>query len=227
LNPLCARLEEVYLQIAAAERLAGRAPGTVQILAVSKDQPAETVKQASLCGQSEFGESYVQEATVKIAALKDQPIDWHFIGRIQGNKAVTVAREFAWAHAIDRFRVARRLHEKRPASLPPLNICLQVNFTGEASKAGVGPKEVLPLAEQVMSLSNLRLRGLMTIGAPDLDREAQLRAFQKVKAAYDELNQRGFMCDTLSMGMSSDFHAAIAAGATLVRLGQVIFGVRS
>jgi pyridoxal phosphate enzyme (YggS family) len=207
-----------------------RAPGSVRLLAVSKTFGAEVVIDAADAGQASFGENYLQEALEKqqaVHALRpDLRLEWHFIGPIQSNKTRPIAEHFAWVHAIDREKIARRLSEQRPASLPPLNICLQVNVSGEASKSGVAPPEVLALAQAVATLPGLRLRGLMAIPEPANDFESQRQPFALLRTLQQQLTEAGIPTDTLSMGMSADMDAAIAEGATIVRIGTAIFGKR-
>lgn len=207
-----------------------RAPGSVRLLAVSKTFGAEVVIDAADAGQASFGENYLQEALDKqqaVHALRpDLRLEWHFIGPIQSNKTRPIAEHFAWVHAIDREKIARRLSEQRPASLPPLNICLQVNVSGEASKSGVAPPEVLALAQAVATLPGLRLRGLMAIPEPANDFESQRQPFALLRTLQQQLTEAGIPTDTLSMGMSADMDAAIAEGATIVRIGTAIFGKR-
>lgn len=207
-----------------------RAPGSVRLLAVSKTFGAEVVIDAADAGQASFGENYLQEALEKqqaVHALRpDLRLEWHFIGPIQSNKTRPIAEHFAWVHALDREKIARRLSEQRPASLPPLNICLQVNVSGEASKSGVAPPEVLALAQAVATLPGLRLRGLMAIPEPANDFESQRQPFALLRTLQQQLTEAGIPTDTLSMGMSADMDAAIAEGATIVRIGTAIFGKR-
>ncbi|WP_035383353.1 YggS family pyridoxal phosphate-dependent enzyme [Ferriphaselus sp. R-1] len=218
--------QAVHAAIAAAARAAGRDPATVDLLAVSKTFPASAVREAYAVGQRAFGENYVQEAVEKMAELADLPIEWHFIGPIQSNKTRSIAEHFAWVHGVDRPKIAARLSEQRPAGLPPLNICLQVNISGEDSKSGVRPGEVEALAQAIAGLPNLRLRGLMAIPAP-ASGETERAPFARMRELQQQLNAHGFRLDTLSMGMSHDFAAAIHEGATLVRVGTAIFGPRN
>lgn len=220
-------LQAIRLAITQAAQAAQRDPASVALLAVSKTFPAEAVRAAYAAGQCAFGENYVQEALDKIAALRDLPLEWHFIGPIQGNKTRAIAEHFAWVHGVDRLKIAERLSAQRPAHLPPLNICLQVNVSGEDSKSGVAPHEVEALALQLAQLPNLKLRGLMAIPAPADDPAIQRRPFARMKGLLQQVNTRGLQLDTLSMGMSHDFPAAIAEGATIVRIGTAIFGGRS
>ena len=223
-------LAQVRSRIEKACAAAGRNVDGVTLLAVSKTQPAAAVRQAAEAGQRAFGENYVQEALDKIAALADLrgQLEWHLIGPLQSNKTRPVAEAFDWVHSVDRLKIAQRLAEQRPAGLPPLQVCLQVNISGEGSKNGLAPAEVPALARAVAALpaDRLRLRGLMAIPEPAADdaaRRAPHRALRELLAA---LNDGGLALDTLSMGMSADLEAAIAEGATLVRVGTAIFGSR-
>ncbi len=215
-------------RIAAAERRFGRQPGSVTLLAASKTRPAEDIEEASRSGQRVFGESYVQEALGKIAALTDPSLEleWHFIGPIQTNKTRSIAENFDWVQSVDRLKVARRLSVQRPERLGPLNVCIQVNISGESTKAGVSLPKAASLAEAVASLEHLRLRGLMTLPAPSRDFELQRQPFRALRLLLDDLNALGLSLDTLSMGMTQDLEAAIAEGATIVRVGTGIFGPR-
>jgi len=226
MTSISANLQAVRGRIAAAARAVGRDPESVHLLAVSKTWPVESVREAAHAGQRAFGENYVQEGVAKIAALAAMELDWHFIGPLQSNKTRLVAGHFHWVHSIDRLKLAERLSAQRDAFLPPLQACIQVNVSGEASKGGVAPDEVAALAAAVAALPRLRLRGLMCIPEPDGD-AAQLRArFAMLRELRDALNRSGFELDTLSMGMSHDLEAAIAEGATIVRVGTAIFGAR-
>jgi len=220
-------LQAITARISAAATAAGRALEDIQLVAVSKTFPPEDIRAAFACGQRAFGESYVQEALEKINDLNDLPLEWHFIGPIQSNKTRAIAETFQWVHSVDRLRVAQRLSDARPALLPPLQVCLQVNISGEASKSGVAAAEVALLAEQVSHLSNVRLRGLMTVPRPTDDQEAQRAAFRSMRELLDSLRARGIALDTLSMGMSDDLEAAIQEGATIIRVGRAIFGERA
>jgi len=204
----------------------GRDAETIGLIAVSKTRPASDIREAFAHGQRRFGESYLQEASDKIAALTDCAIEWHFIGPLQSNKTRQIAGHFDWVHSINRLKIARRLSEQRPATLPPLNICLQVNISGEASKSGLTLEALLPTALAVVELPRLRLRGLMAIPSPSKDSRQQFRDFSAVAAAQQHLLDHGLELDTLSMGMSADLEAAIRAGATLIRVGTAIFGER-
>jgi pyridoxal phosphate enzyme (YggS family) len=197
---------------------------------VSKTFPAQAVLDAMAAGQMAFGENYLQEALDKIASVAqaqpDAAVEWHFIGPIQSNKTRPIAASFAWVHTVDRLKIAQRLSEQRPPELGPLNICLQVNISGEASKSGASPEELPALAREVAQLPNLRLRGLMAIPEPTTDVAEQRAAFARVRALFDALRAEGLALDTLSMGMSGDLAPAIAEGATIVRVGSAIFGKR-
>jgi len=229
-SPLQARLAAVNERIAAACVRAGREPGSVTLVAVSKTFPAQMVREAAAAGQRHFGENYVQESVEKIAEMSgNDGVDsliWHFIGPIQSNKTRPIAQNFQWVHTIDREKVARRLSEQREARLPALQVCIEVNVSGEASKSGVNPEELQALADAVATLPRLRLRGLMAIPEPTTDEALARRRFARLRELRDALNGRGHRMDTLSMGMSADMDAAIAEGATLVRIGTAIFGER-
>ncbi|MFT4650898.1 MAG: pyridoxal phosphate enzyme (YggS family) [Polaribacter sp.] len=198
----------------------------IGLLAVSKRKPSTDIREAYRCGQREFGENYLQEAQQKIQDLADLDICWHFIGAIQSNKTRVIAEHFDWVHCVDRLKIAQRLSEQRPASLPPLNICIQVNVDLEESKAGIPLEQVPALSQQIALLPNVRLRGLMSIPAPSADVESQRKPFAKLRQAFEQMQNSGIACDTLSMGMSHDIEAAIAEGSTLVRIGTAIFGER-
>ena len=219
-------LQAVQARIATAIQAAGREPGCVELLAVSKTFPAAAVAAAANAGQRAFGESYVQEALPKLAALRDLSLTWHFIGPLQRNKTQAVAQHFDWVHSVDRLIIAQRLNDARPASMPPLNICLQVNISEETSKSGVTPAELSALAHAVAALPRLRLRGLMTIPRGGVDTATQHAQFARLRALQTELIALGIPLDTLSMGMSDDLEIAIAEGATLVRVGSALFGTR-
>ncbi len=222
-------LASIRQRIAAAEARYGRPAGSVHLLAVSKTWPASRLREAFAAGQRSFGESYVQEAKAKMAALAGLEVEWHFIGPIQSNKTRDIAALCQWVHSVDRFKIARRLHEQRPAHLPPLQVCLQVNISGEASKGGISPAAmdtVRALADAVAGLSRLRLRGLMAIPAPAAAFHAQRAAFRRLRTLQEMLIAAGHSLDTLSMGMSNDLEAAIAEGATIVRVGRAVFGER-
>ncbi len=219
-------LQAARQRIALAAAAAGRPGAGIQLLAVSKTFPAAAVRQAYAAGQRAFGESYVQEAVGKVEALNDLPLKWHFIGPIQSNKTRPIAESFAWVHSLDRARIADRLSAGRPSSLPDLQVCLQVNISGEASKSGVAPEDLPALARYVQALPRLKLRGLMAIPEPTGDPVKQRLAFVRLRQLLEQLNAEGFQLDTLSMGMSDDLEAAIAEGATIVRVGSAIFGER-
>jgi pyridoxal phosphate enzyme (YggS family) len=220
-------LARVREQISELETRYGRVPDSVRLLAVSKTKPASLVREAYTAGQSAFGENHLQDAGPKLDALADLDIEWHFIGAIQSNKTRPIAERFAWVHGIDRRKIARRLNDQRPGSAPPLQVCLQINVSGEATKSGVTPHEAVGLASEVAAMPRLQLRGLMAIPAPTGDLAAQREPFRRLRELLDALNQRGLALDTLSMGMSADIEAAIAEGATIVRIGTAIFGPRS
>ncbi len=221
------RLLAVRARIDAACQAANRNPQAVTLLAVSKTFGPDAVREAYAAGQTVFGENYIQEAVEKIAALRDLPLQWHCIGPIQSNKTRLVAEHFDWVHTIDRLKIAQRLSEQRPAHLPPLQLCLQVNVDGGDNKSGVPPQEALALAKQVAALPNVRLRGVMSIPEPAPDFIAALASLTAVRAVFDALNAEGLGLDTLSIGMSADLEAAIHAGSTMVRVGSAIFGGRS
>ena len=210
-----------------AEAASGRAPGSVELLAVSKTQGSDKIRQAWEAGQRMFGESYLQEAVEKVRQLRDLAIEWHFIGRIQSNKTRTIAEHFAWVHGLSNAKHARRLSEQRPAQLSPLNACVQVNVSGEASKGGLEPDAVAAFLEHCGELPGLRIRGLMAIPAPANSPEAQHAPLRALRELRDRLAQSGLPLQTLSMGMSADLEAAVAEGATIVRIGTAIFGPRN
>jgi hypothetical protein len=219
-------LQVVRARIVAAAKAAGREPGDIALLAVSKTFAAGAVRAAYAARQREFGENYVQEGLEKIAALSALPLIWHFIGPIQSNKTRAIAEHFDWVHSVTREKIALRLAQARPPELGPLDICLQVNVSGETSKSGVAPEEVRPLAEAVRALPRLRLRGLMAVPEPSDDIGLQRRRFRGLRLLLEQLNTAGFRLDTLSMGMSQDLEAAVKEGATIVRVGTAIFGER-
>jgi pyridoxal phosphate enzyme (YggS family) len=219
-------ITRLRVQIQAACQAAGRAPDSVQLLAVSKTWGTDAVRQAHAAGQTAFGENYIQEAVDKINALRDLPLQWHCIGPIQSNKTRLVAEHFDWVHSIDRLKIAQRLSEQRPPELPPLQVCIQVNVDGGETKSGVSPKDLPELALAVAALPRLQLRGLMTIPEP-AETDAQMRAVHRqAKDLFEQLRAQGLPLDTLSMGMSADMAAAIAEGSTMVRVGTAIFGQR-
>lgn len=215
-------------RLESALQKAGRGRDEAQLLAVSKTKPAALIRAAYAAGQRQFGENYLQEALDKQRELADLDIVWHFIGPLQSNKTRAAAEHFAWVHTIDRAKIATRLNDQRPAALGLLDVCLQVNVSGEASKSGVAPAQLEELAAHVVTLPNLRLRGLMAIPAAAEDHAAQRRPFRVLRELLEQLRRRypEQTLDTLSMGMSGDFEAAVAEGATLIRLGTAIFGAR-
>lgn len=221
------RLRAVQDRIAQAASVAGRKPYDVNLLAVSKTFDADAVRTLATCGQREFGENYLQEALAKQAQLIDLQLVWHFIGPIQSNKTRSIAENFSWVHSVDRLKIAERLSAQRPADLPPLQVCIELNVSGEISKGGVTLMELPALADAVAALPRLQLRGLMAIPAPAPDVAGQRAAFRQVHEAFEGLNTRGHVLDTLSMGMSSDLEAAILEGATIVRVGTALFGERN
>lgn len=226
MTAILSNLQAVKMAVVRAARAAGRSEDEVRLLAVSKTFAAEAVREAYHAGQLAFGENYLQEALDKIEALRDLPLEWHFIGPVQSNKTRPIAEHFAWVHSVDRLKIAGRLSAQRPPGLPPLNICLEVNVSGEASKSGVAPAELLPLARAVAALPRIRLRGLMAIPAPAADEDAQRAPCAQLRRLLEDLQRQGLPLDTLSMGMSHDFAAAIREGATIVRIGTAIFGAR-
>ena len=230
MTTISAKLQAVSARIDAATERYGRPSGTVTLLAVSKTWPAAAVRVAFAAGQRLFGENYVQEGVDKADELVDlaaHGLQWHFIGPLQSNKTRRVAEVFDWVHSIDRLKIAERLAEQRPANRTPLQVCLQVNVSGESTKSGVALTEVATLARAVAQLPGLALRGLMAIPAPTDDFTQQRLAFSRLRQCFEQLNADGLQLDTLSMGMSDDLEAAIAEGATLVRVGSAIFGERT
>jgi PLP dependent protein len=226
MTTIAARVQAVRSRIDAAAITAGRSPADIRLIAVSKTFPPAAIAEAYAAGQVAFGENYLQEAVGKIATLSDLRLEWHYIGPIQSNKTRQIAEQFHWVHGVDRLKIAERLSSSRPASLPPLEICIQVNVSGEESKSGVRPDEVLALATAVSPLTGIRLRGLMAIPEPTPDIVLQRSRFRQIRELKDEIFSRGIALDTLSMGMSDDLEAAIAEGTTLVRVGRAIFGER-
>jgi pyridoxal phosphate enzyme (YggS family) len=231
MSTIAHKLQAVHATISTASKAAGRDPGAVQLLAVSKTFPADAVLEAVGAGQRAFGENYLQEALDKIAAVNaampTEQVEWHFIGPIQSNKTRPIAASFAWVHTVERLKIAQRLSEQRPAGLAPLNVCIQVNISGEASKSGATAEDLPELARQVAALPNLKLRGLMAIPEPETDPAKQRAAFARLRGLAEQLREGGLELDTLSMGMSADLAAAIAEGATIVRVGSAIFGSRN
>ena len=224
---LFAKIANLRERVRLAAEKSQRTPGDIQILAVSKTHPAGAIRAAWRGGLDQFGESYLQEALAKITELQDLPLTWHFIGPIQSNKTRPIAEHFDWVHSVDRGKIAQRLNQHRPESLPPLQICLQVNISGESSKSGASLEELPRLASEVLLLPRLRLRGLMAIPAPTSDPSQQRAAFAMLRQAMAQLQSLAPAMDTLSMGMSDDLEAAIAEGATMVRVGSGIFGSRN
>jgi hypothetical protein len=227
MNSVADNIARVREHLRTAERRFDRSPGSVTLLAVSKGQSPNRIAAAAAAGQTRFGESYLQEALPKIAALSPLALEWHFIGPLQANKTSGIAGHFDWVHSVDRLAIARRLDAQRPAELPPLNVCLQVNSSREASKHGATAAELPELARAVATLSRLRLRGLMAIPAPAADFADQRRACAEIRELLADLRRvTGLELDTLSLGMSDDLEAAVAEGTTLVRVGTAIFGAR-
>jgi pyridoxal phosphate enzyme (YggS family) len=219
-------IQRVRARIAAAAARYGRNVDSVTLVAVGKGHPAEALRSAAHAGIQHFGESYLQEGLEKIATLGDLEITWHFIGQIQANKTRAIAEHFAWVHGVDRLRIAQRLSDQRPYHAPPLNVCLQVKVGAEESKAGVDVSELAALAGQVAALPRLQLRGLMCLPPPENDPERQRHWLAIVRRAFESLNAQGMRLDTLSMGMSDDLEAAVAEGATMLRIGTALFGPR-
>jgi len=220
----CATYHQVINDIRDSTLSAGRAPESVRLLAVSKRQSPLAIRSLASCGQRAFGENYLQEAETKIAALRDLDLEWHFIGPLQSNKTAGVAELFDWVHTVERSKIAQRLNDQRPSELPPLNICVQVNVSGEMSKSGVSPDSLSELLEYLPSLPNLRFRGLMALPRPVDDFNQQRAMFKHLREIY--LQAVGTQTDTLSIGTSSDYRAAIFEGATIVRIGTALFGAR-
>ena len=221
------RLQQVRREVAEAERQFGREPGSIKLLAVSKTRNAGDVLALAQLGVSDFGENYVQEARAKIGQLSGHSLTWHFIGPVQSNKTRQIAECFDWVHSVGRIKVAHRLNAARPADLPPLNICIQVNVDAESTKSGIDPDEVEQLAEQILPLSRLNLRGLMALPAPTEDFAGQRHSFLRTRRLQEKLMDRGYRLDTLSMGTTGDMRAAIAEGATVIRIGTALFGPRA
>jgi pyridoxal phosphate enzyme (YggS family) len=220
-------LQIVRARLAAACQAASRSPDAVTLLAVSKTFGADAVQAAYAAGQTAFGENYIQEAVQKITELRHLPLEWHCIGPIQSNKTRLVAEHFDWVHTVDRLKIAQRLSEQRPATMPPLQVCIQVNVDDGDNKSGVSQLDALALAQAVAALPNLRLRGVMSIPEPSSDFIAAQAVLARVKVVFDALNAEGLGLDTLSMGMSADLEAAVHAGSTMVRVGSAIFGGRT
>lgn len=220
------KLRELRERMARAAESAGRDPAGITLIAVGKTQPAETLRAAAAAGVTDFGENYLQEAAAKMDRLADLPLTWHFVGRLQANKTRAIAARFAWVHALDRLDVARRLAEQRSPHLPPLEVCIQVALAAEASKGGLAPAALPELAAAIARMPQLRLRGLMCLPPAETDPLRQRTPFARMRRLLEDLNARGFTLDVLSMGMSGDFEAAIAEGATHVRIGTALFGER-
>ena len=219
-------LARVRARIARAARASGRSVDSVTLLGAGKAQPAAVIARAAAAGLGHVGESYVQEALAKMAALPGLPVTWHFIGALQANKTRAVAERFAWVHAVDRLKIAERLSQQRPFHAPPLNVCVQVNIGGELSKAGADPAQVPALVTAVARLPRLALRGLMCLPPPEAEPARQRAWLHRLRVLFDELNAGGAGLDTLSMGMSADLESAVAEGATIVRIGTDLFGPR-
>jgi pyridoxal phosphate enzyme (YggS family) len=220
------QLKIIRNKISAAEKKYHHKPDSVTLVAATKTRSVEEIAEAIKHGQIHFGENYLQEALPKISSLKNEKIIWHFIGPIQSNKTKLIAENFDWVESIDREKIAQRLNDQRPKNLPPLNVCIEVNLSDEETKSGVKLDEILPLAQKISTMPNLKLRGLMSIPESSRDFARQRQIFHKLAEALQQLDQQGFALDTLSMGMSDDFEAAIAEGATIVRIGSAIFGPR-
>ena len=227
MTTIASNLQAMRAAIAAAATACGRSEQDIALLAVSKNFPANAIRAAYHAGQLFFAENYAQEALDKITALQDLPLEWHFIGPIQSNKTRVIAENFSWVHSVDRLKIAERLSAQRPENLPPLQICLQVNISDEASKSGVARADAPALALQIARLPHLALRGLMAVPAPSDDVATQRADFAALRQLSAHLNQQGLNLDTLSMGMSHDYPSAIAEGATLLRIGTAIFGKRN
>lgn len=227
MSAIADNLQAVQARIAKAAAAAGRSPESVRLLAVSKTWPLASVIEAADAGQRAFGENYVQEGIDKIAAISGRNLEWHFIGPLQSNKSKAVTEAFDWVHSIDRLKIAERLSAQRPAYLTPLQVCVQVNVSGEASKSGCRPDETLALCRAVAALPGLNLRGLMAIPEPSDDPAAQRAPFRQLREIFNQIRAAGLPLDTLSMGMSHDLEAAVAEGATIVRIGTAIFGERN
>lgn len=225
---IASKLQLVQSRILQACLKVDRSPDGVVLLAVSKTFPAAAVREAFQTGQRRFGENYVQEALDKMAELADlrAQIEWHLIGPLQSNKTRVVAEHFDWVHTVDRLKIAQRLSEQRPVHLPPLQVCIQVNTSGEASKSGVEPAQAMALAQAVAQLPHLQLRGVMALPAPSNDASTQHQALKTIRSLFDDMRSQGLTLDTLSMGMSADLEAAVEQGSTMVRIGSAIFGQR-
>lgn len=227
MSDIAQRYQSILTKIKQYEIKYNRDSGSVNLIAVSKTKPAYMIREMAELGQRAFGENYLQESMQKQNELKDLNLEWHFIGHIQSNKTRDIAENFNWAHGVDRFKIARRLSDQRPAGLSPINICLQVNLESEISKSGVKPDEVITMANEISTLPNINLRGLMAIPSPDNTHDQQRQVFNIMKTLLDELNTSAMQFDVLSMGMTDDMEAAIAEGATHIRIGTALFGARS
>jgi len=227
MKTIATRLDDIRQHIHNAATKYGRPDKSIQLLAVSKTRPTKDIRSALEAGQHSFGESYLQEAVEKIQQLSDAQLQWHFIGRIQSNKTKVIAEHFDWVHGLCSFKHAQRLNDQRPGNLPPLNVCLQINLSNETSKAGIAPNDAAELAYLVHNLPRLRLKGLMTLPAPAKTLEQQRQPFQALRELRDKIKTDELPLETLSMGMSGDLEAAIAEGATIVRIGTAIFGPRN
>ncbi|HID82203.1 MAG TPA: YggS family pyridoxal phosphate-dependent enzyme [Chromatiales bacterium] len=223
---ICNQITKLRESIRQYEQQYGRTENSVRLLAVSKTQAIESIQEAIRCGQMDFGENYAQELAEKARVIGQEVVHWHFIGPIQSNKTKMLSETVNWVHTIDRIKIAKRLNEQRPTDLPPLNICLQVNLDEEASKSGISLNKISELAEAVTNMDQLKLRGLMTIPKPQPDFSAQRKTFARLRKAQEKLIAQGFALDTLSMGMTADYEAAIAEGATIIRIGTALFGAR-
>lgn len=220
-------LKTLYQNIATAESQFHRKPNSVKLLAVSKTQSIANIQEAFKCGQKAFGENYLQEALLKIDALQNMDIEWHFIGPIQSNKTRKIAENFSWVHSIDRMIIAQRLNEQRPLNLPPLNICIQINFENEITKSGISTQDVIPFIQAIQKMPRLKLCGFMIIPEFSEDFEKQRQVFHELNQLLHQINQQlDLSLDTLSMGMSNDYIAAIAEGSTIIRVGTALFGER-
>ena len=225
-NTICDRIENLIKEIRTSERQAGRSPGSVKLLAVSKKHPSAAIREAILCGQQHFGEHYAPKMAQKCGEIGQDAAKWHFIGPLQSNKTAIVARHAHWCHTIDRLKIARRLSEQRPDELPDLQLCIEVNIDNEESKAGVQPSDVEALAHEIAALPRVNLRGLMCIPQSSDESARRRDSFARLRQLQETLIRSGFELDTLSMGMSADYHEAIEEGATIVRIGTAIFGPR-
>jgi pyridoxal phosphate enzyme (YggS family) len=227
MTTIAANLQAVRARIEHASTNAGRIPSSITVIAVSKTWPAECMEEAYQCGQRAFGENYLQEALAKMSRLAHLPLEWHFIGPIQSNKTRLLAEHFDWVHSVDRPKIAQRLNDARPGDAPRLNVCIEVNVSGEQTKHGVEPRGTMELARYIAALPRLKLRGLMTVPEPTADLSLQRKRYATLRGLLESLAAAGMPVDTLSMGMSDDMEAAIAEGATMVRVGTAIFGRRA